>query len=163
MAVVLVVSRETNYEPAESAVRIAKAAFPDTRRAKLLPGQAKMARLLFDSFRDPATAALGIRSAAAKARQMLHRTGSWTIDLRLQSEAGKRLSVTGQVLRSGRKSAEALSMDVILMCHQTLLAQTSANEFGEFRLECEHQKDLHVYLDIVGSRPVGIVLPDPDQ
>src|SRR5262247_663463 len=56
-AVVQVVSREINHEPAESAVRIAKAAFPDTRRAKLLPGQAKMARLLFDSFRDPATAA----------------------------------------------------------------------------------------------------------
>jgi hypothetical protein len=157
------VQRDTNYEPAEAAVRIAKAGFAEQWRTNLLPRQARMARLLFDSFRDPAVAAFGVRSAVSRARQMLHRTGSWTIDLRLESEGGRTVSVTGQVLRSGRKPAEALSMDVLLMRGDTLVAQTAANQFGEFRLECEYQNDLHVYLDIVGCRPVGIALPDPDQ
>jgi hypothetical protein len=161
--VVQVVRREADYEPAESAIRVIKAAFPETRLTKLLPGQAKIARLLFDSFRDPATAAFGVRTTSTRARQMLHRAGSWTIDLRLESEAGRRLSVAGQVLRSGPKPASEVSMEVILMSGETLLAQTSTNPFGEFWLECEHQKDLHVYLDVAGCRPVGIALPDPDQ
>jgi hypothetical protein len=56
-----------------------------------------------------------------------------------------------------------VGVEVILMRGDTLLAQTTSSPFGEFRLECKCQKGLHIYLDILGYRPIGIALPDPDE
>jgi hypothetical protein len=76
-AVARIAAREANYEPDESAVRAAKAAYGGTRRTQVVPRYAKMARLLFDSFLDPAAVATGVRSASSTARQLLHRDW-WT-------------------------------------------------------------------------------------
>jgi hypothetical protein len=53
--------------------------------------------------------------------------------------------------------------DVILTQGATFLARTSTNQFGEFQLQSQYEKNLKLYLDIGGRRPLGIALPDPDS
>ncbi len=72
------------------------------------------------------------------------------------------MSVIGQILKSNQKSGAAVAADVILMQGSAVLARTSANQFGEFQLQSQLDKNLKLYLDIHGRRPLGIVLPDPD-
>jgi hypothetical protein len=41
-----------------------------------------------------------------------------------------------------------------------ILAETLANEFGEFQLQFDQTNGLQIYVDIPEPRPVGILLPD---
>jgi hypothetical protein len=158
-AVTTVIGRESQYEPPEPVVRLAKASYAARRRTYIVPKDAKMAPLMFDSYCAPAVA--GVRSASPAPRHLLHRVGPWAVDLRLESLGANRICVAGQILRAGRKGDDTLAADVFAIHHGTLVAQTSANQFGEFLLECEHHKDLRLFFDIPGRRPVGIALPDP--
>jgi hypothetical protein len=121
-----------------------------------------MMPLVFDNFLDNSAAAVRSNQIHAPARRLLHRTRSWAVDLRLESEGAGRTSIAGQILRSGRKSGEAVVADIILTRGDTLLAQTSTNQFGEFQLQSQHEKNLKLYIHIRGRRPLGIVVPDPD-
>ena len=161
-AVAKVTSRERHYQPAEPSIRIAKAAYATRRRQSLIPMLAKMIPLVFDSFRDERPAVVRAGQIHAPARLLLHRTRSLAVDLRLEVEGGKRMSIIGQVLRSGQKSPPPAVADVFLIRGDTLLAQTSTNQFGEFQLQCQRQEGLNIYLDISGRPPLGIALPDPD-
>jgi hypothetical protein len=157
-----VTGRPFHDEPNESAIRVAKAFYANGRGNYLVRPLAKMIPPVFDSFLDNSAAAVRGHQIHAFARRLLHRTRLWAVDLRLESEDGWRMSVVGQVLRSSQKSAAAVIADVILMQGDTLLAQTSTNQFGEFQLQSQHEKNLNIYFDIRGRRPLGIALPDPD-
>lgn len=160
-AVADVIGRESHYQPPEQDVRMVKSVYATSRPTQLVPKLAKIIPLVFDSFLDTSAAAVRGRYIPSPARHLLHQAGPWAVDLRLQGEGGRRMSIAGQVLRSGRKPAEALAVDVILLRGDTLLAETSTNPFGEFHLECQYEKNLNMYLDIPGRQPLGIALPDP--
>lgn len=155
------VSREVRHEPPESVVRLAKTLCSASRHPYIVPRHAKMAPQVFDSFHAPAVAA-GVRSVSSAPRHLLHRLGPWTIDLRMESQGGRRMCVAGQILRAVREQSEPFTAEVIVVRDDTLVAQGPANQFGEFLLECEHGANLRVYFDIAGRRPIGIALPDPD-
>jgi hypothetical protein len=157
-----VAGREVFYEPPQPDVRIGKAVYATARRKYVLPVLAKMIPLVFDNYLDSFAAPVRSAQIQAPTRHLLHRTRSWAVDLRLESEGGGQMSVAGQVLRPKQKSAQAVAADVILMQGDTLLAQTSTNEFGEFQLQCKYEKNLNIYLDIPGRQPLGIALPDPN-
>jgi hypothetical protein len=159
--VATIISSELQHDPPEPVVRLAKAMYAAKRRTYILPKLAKMIPAVFDTFRT-STATAGVRSLSAAPRHILHRIGSWTIDLRLQNLGGGRMFVAGQVIRSGRKRAEASGADVVLMRGDTRVAQASTNEFGEFLLECEQDTNLRIYVALPGSQPVGMALPDPN-
>src|SRR5579864_6754862 len=75
---------ESKINVPESAVRMARAIFalnkPD--EVQLKPGV--LARLVFDSFREPAT--VGVRSDRHLARQTLYEAGDYSIDLRFEPD-----------------------------------------------------------------------------
>jgi hypothetical protein len=52
---------------------------------------------------------------------------------------------------------------VLLMSTDTVIAETAANQFGEFQLQFDQAKDLRIYIDVPGNRPIGISLPDFDN
>jgi hypothetical protein len=156
-----VTGRKFHDEPNEPAVRVAKAFYANSRANYLVRPLAKMISPIFDSFLDNSAAAVRGPQIQAFTRRLLHRTRSWAIDLRLEAESGGRMSVVGQVLKSSQKSSAAVIADVILMQGETVLAQTSTNQFGEFELQGPQEKNLKIYLDIRGRRPLGIVLPGP--
>jgi hypothetical protein len=156
-----VTCRKFHDEPSEPAVRIAKALYANSRWNYLVRPLAKMIPPVFDSFLNNSATAVRSHQIHASERRLLYRTRSWAVDVRLESEEGRRMSVVGQVLRSSQKPVAPVIADVILMQGETLLAQTSTNQFGEFQLQSQHEKNVKIYLHICGRRPLGIALPDP--
>jgi len=141
----------------EPDLRAGRTAYSEWFRRYSLPARARMARLIFDSLLQPLPA--GVRGAGPSPRRILATLGSWSVDLRLESSSGRRVSLAGQVLRSG-KGGGPLKPPVVLMSGDVLVAETSANEFGEFELQFDEMNGLRLYLEIAASRPMGINLPD---
>jgi hypothetical protein len=137
--------------------RISRASYSEWFRRHSLPTRARMARLIFDSLLQPLPA--GVRGGAASPRRILATLGSWSVDLRLDSSSSRRIHLAGQVLRSG-KGGPPLKAPVVLMSGEALLAETSANEFGEFELQFDQTNGLRLYVEIAARRPMGINLPD---
>lgn len=148
---------EARINISEPDLRAGRTAYSEWFRLYSLPTRARMARLIFDSLLQPLPA--GVRGAAPSPRRILATLGSWSVDLRLESFSGRRVSLAGQVLRSGKGGAP-LKPSVVLMSGDVLVAETSANEFGEFELQFDEMNGLRLYVEIAASRPMGINLPD---
>ena len=150
--------RESCNEPSAGAVRLMKAAFGAVP-VKARQTMREVATLVFDSFCQVPLG--GVRSSAAAAeRQLLYRAGSLMIDMKLQtsSNAGH-FALIGQVLSSD----DAIAMDelpVHLLSGAAQLASTCTNRFGEFRLEHDSEKDLHVSLEVSQEKEVFIPLDE---
>jgi hypothetical protein len=142
-------------------VRAGEVIFGDWRKRFILPAQARRARPIFDSMLEPLAA--GVRGAAVPPRRVLHRWGKWIVDLRIESEPGDRLSVTGQMLNPGWRPEEGSNTVVILMSRDTIVAETRANEFGEFQFTSQQAPDLTMFIELPGQPPIAIALPDPNQ
>jgi hypothetical protein len=156
-----IASREVAYHPPASAVRLVKAAYTVERRWGWLPQIAKVARLVFDSARQPSVAT--VRGSTPSSRQFLHEAEPFVIDLRVESEpARKRVSLIGQVLNSKRPGKKMEAVDVVLLSGRRLVAKTAANPSGEFELEFAEERGLQLFINIQGQRAIGIVLPDPE-
>ncbi|MBV9303720.1 MAG: hypothetical protein JOY62_05420 [Acidobacteriaceae bacterium] len=157
-----VARREGEYSPPASAVRIAKAAYASADRWTWLPRIARMARLIFDSARQPGAAP--VRGSMPHTRQFLHRAEPFVIDLRVESEpARKHVWLTGQVLNSKRPGTNVEGVDVILLSEERFIAKTLANPSGEFELEFGDERGLQLFINIHGQRAIGITLPDPES
>jgi hypothetical protein len=150
-------SEVRNHSP-ESLLPLSEAAYRVWRQRYIVPRQALMARLVSDSRLAPLPA--GVRTVAAGQRRILGRAGRWWLDLRFEPSTGKRLYLTGQVLGSGPRHAVPAGLAILLMSADALLAKTEANQFGEFYFEFVQKSGLQMYVDIPGSRPIGIALPD---
>jgi hypothetical protein len=139
----------------------AAAIFADWRHRALLPGHSKAARPIFDSLLEPLPA--GVRSGAPAARRVIERSDRWTIDLRIESEPGDRISVAGQLLRPGWRAEEWSPARVLLVSGQAPLAETEANGFGEFHLTFRSGPDLTAYIAVPGQQVISAPIPQPEK
>ncbi len=156
--VVEISRREPSYTPPMDAVHSAKAAFVSERSWKWLPKIAQVAQLIFDSFRQPAPAAM--RGAAATCRQLLQEAKPFVIDLRVEYEPARKIvRLTGQVLNSNEPDKEVSDVEAFLLKGEDLLSRTRANASGEFDLDFQEQEDLHLFIDIRGRKVIEIQLP----
>jgi hypothetical protein len=160
-AVAEVATRESRYQAPADAVRAAEVAFAGWSRLQLLRRRARPARLTFDSLWEPLAA--GVRSQSVSPRRVVQRAGRWIIDLRLEPEPGKRLSLTGQVHKSGEDPGAQTGMEVSLVSNDKLVTQTSTNAFGEFEFHCDPAQEMHIYIGVPGRRPIAVKLPDSDD
>jgi len=149
---------EVRSEVPDDLLRSCQAAFAEWWRRYVLPKRATFARLIFDSLFEPLPA--GVRGSGPAPRRVLERAGRWSVDLRFEPTAGKRMVMTGQVLRLGKRGAEQMNMPVLLMRRGALLTDTVANQFGEFQLQFDLADDLQLYVEVPEQRPIGIILPD---
>lgn len=150
--------QESCNEAPAGAVRMAAAAFQALQR-KARKTVREIATLVFDSLSGAPLA--GVRSTAgAGERQLLYRAGPLMIDMKLQmSTDADRFSLMGQVLSSD----DAVALDEVpvhLLSGASELASTSTNRFGEFRLEHDSDKDLHVSLELSKEKEVFIPLDE---
>jgi hypothetical protein len=107
-----------------------------------------LARLVFDSFREPLP--VGVRSTRSVSRQVLYRAGSYFIDLRLDATAAtRRVSLVGQVVRRGAIRASTRMASVALVDGRTVLSHAPVNSFGEFQVDYDSKARvrLRVLLD----------------
>ncbi len=155
-------AREAAYRPPDGAVRTVKAAYVPETRVKWLPEIAQFAQLIFDSFRQSATAM--VRSAMQASRQLVHEAAPFTIDVRMERDARRnRVYLAGQILNSQSPEKVPAAVDVVLLSGERLLKRTLANASGEFDLDFDSEANLQLFINIRGERAIGIVLPDPDS
>ena len=91
-----IASREQQYDVGESTIRSVRAAFFQRKQVSWLSRSAQMAKLVFDSFMEPAPA--GVRGGAEPARHLMHEADSFLVDVWMERERDDRMWVAGQVL-----------------------------------------------------------------
>jgi hypothetical protein len=151
---------ETQYEPPQDVVNMAKALVQATKREKALRIR-EIAELVFDSFLTPQLA--GVRSAAGVGtRQLLYRAGEVMIDVRFEAnDESEKFAVTGQVFRDQGSKVGITRVPISLISGKNELARTSTNQFGEFYLEHESaDKNLQVSLEVNSEKDVFIPLDE---
>jgi hypothetical protein len=147
------------YQPPESAVRIAKDEFSGLRlEGKPARGRG-LVEVLFDSFLQPVMA--GARSGGSRTgsglRQMLYRADPYQVDLQIEARAGSnRLVVTGQLLDLRNPDAPGRDVPVIISNLRGQVVQTKTNEFGEFREEIQSSSDLE--LKLLGADDQAVII-----
>jgi hypothetical protein len=149
-------AREGMYEPPQSALRAVFAHFALQRPAK---GSAiERMKLAFDSLLHPLPA--GIRSSGASARQLLFRSGNYSVDLRLevQSESGH-IFIVGQVLDSAKRKGGLASIPVALRSKSGAHQATITNDMGEFHFECPESESLQLSLALSSKRQLMLAIP----
>jgi len=150
---------EANYQPPESAVRIAKAAFAGSHLGRSGKRAGTLAELLFDSFLRPAAA--GARSVTTGTRQMLYRAEPYQVDVTIENKPGvNRIVVTGQLQDSRHPDVPCRDIPVMISNLRGNVVQTLTNEFGEFREEIKYSGDLELVFTGADDKPVIISLRD---
>jgi hypothetical protein len=148
---------EGNYQPPESAVRIAKAAFADVALSSRNKGSESKVKLLFDSFLQPVLA--GVRSAGTGTRQMLYRADPYQIDVQLEMKpSANRIIVTGQLLNLSNPKMIAAGTRVLVSNMHGDVVHTAANQFGEFSGEVKNSGDLQLTFATPSGEPIVISL-----
>jgi hypothetical protein len=148
---------EGNYQPPESAVRVAKAAFAGVALGQHKKGADSKVKLLFDSFLQPMLA--GVRSAGAGTRQMLYRADPYQIDVQLEMKPnGNRIVVTGQLLNLSNPKMIAVGTRILVSNMHGDVVHTAANQFGEFSSEVKNSGDLQLTFATPSGEPIVISL-----
>jgi hypothetical protein len=149
-----IATSEAGFTPPDNVVRMVKVEFAATQSPRLSPWT--MARLVFDSLSQPLTA--GVRSGASESRQLMFAAEGTMVDLVLDTrpQSGT-ISLVGQVVDKGGTKVAPRQVSVILWAETgEPLAETSANEFGEFQLEFAAQERLRLSVEISGHKPIRI-------
>lgn len=158
-----VATRETDYAPPPSAVRLARALYDRRPESPLARVPRLIARLLGDTALDPVP--VGVRSVRSVARHALFEAGGFSVDLRLEEDdATQQLVMVGQVLDPGGSAAPGQGAQAILVRASRVVASAAVNEFGEFRLDCTPARGLTLQVPIEGGArridvPVSPLVP----
>ncbi len=154
--------RLPNYDPPASAVQSVKAAFAMQKVLKRRSRASEVARLIFDSFRQPSLE--GVRAISVATRKLLYRHGALQIDLSVEPLVGSdRLSIDGQILDSTTPGKPLRNAVVAALGKREELARTQTNSFGEFHLECPARATHQLSVRISSSVEVFMPLNLPDE
>ena len=147
---------EPSYQPSAERVRVAKAAFATTVfYARHEAGGA--IQKLYDSFSQPPPA--GIRSSAARLRQMLYRADPYQIDLQIELQREQnRFVITGQLVDLAHPEFVGREVEIMLSDGREEIVYTVTNQFGEFRGEIKNSGDLEISFLGRGGKPITILL-----
>jgi hypothetical protein len=117
--------------------------YAEPRPSELPRRRMPIARMIFDSFRNPLPAG-GIRSLIVGTRQLAYLHEETMIDLSIEpAQEAKRVSLAGQVLDAkGKYKNEDLS--VLLVSGAGTLVRTVTNEFGEFHMEIDSPQEANL-------------------
>jgi hypothetical protein len=158
-----ITSREGEYEPDESDLRIVKAAYAAELPRLALPKNARLTDIVFDSFLEPAPA--GFRGTAVPTRHLLCHAKEWTVALRLTHEHGHGLFIGGQVTQSATESPaedrKAGPFEVILSQADKFVERVQTNAVGEFYVRSQKDTQVRLYVHVSEQEALEIRLPTP--
>jgi len=119
----------------------------------------EIASLVFDSSQSPVTS--GIRGTLPSARQLLYRSGSVCIDMRLQPKPGTdSVVLIGQLLDSASPTHGMGDVAVSLVCEGDTVACKKTNNFGEFDFGFETLHHSQLIFGIGKSKTIVVPVPD---
>lgn len=148
------VQRSTNadskYQIPEYAIHSARAIFALQRPEKVRILPRVLAKLVFDSFREPL--AVGVRSQQRITRQALYEAGDYSVDLRIEHERGAQTVVlVGQIINRREPKQQMADIGVELMSGKEVLSRATSNELGEFQMEYHPKRSLQLHVPIQQS------------
>jgi hypothetical protein len=154
-------TRQSNrMEPPDTSLRAVKAGFALRKVVSFPSGKLDLATLHFDSDQQPLAA--GMRSGQATARQLLYKSGSVCIDMRMEPTPGSESVVLiGQLLDSMHPGHGISGVPVSLLSKGDTLLQKETNAAGEFDFGLELRSDLQLVFGIGDSRTIVVSVPDP--
>ena len=139
---------EKNYQPSDSAVQRAKAAF-GVHEAWLPSRPKTKVRLVFDSFLQPL--AEGLRSSMAATRQLQYSTGPLLIEIDLRKEShgpGSQTLLMGQILNVDNPNQPVQDFRVLLLRGKRYTAEAKSNTQGEFSFELVDGKNWKLLFEV---------------
>jgi hypothetical protein len=151
--------RSNRTEPPDASLRAVKAGFALRKVVSFPSGKLDLATLQFDSDRQPLAA--GMRSGQATARQLLYKSGSVCIDMRLEPTPGSEsIVLIGQLLDSMRPGHGISGVPVSLLSKGNTLLRKQTNAAGEFDFGLEPRSDMQLVFGIGNSRTIVVSVPD---
>jgi len=134
---------DARYQIPEWAVQSACDIFEQQRPAKGLSLPRLVAKLVFDSFGEPALA--GVRSQGEITHQAMYEAGDYCVDLRMERERrADAVVLAGQITNRTQPEQRVSRVPVILMSGKEVMARTVSNGSGEFQIECQAKKSLRL-------------------
>jgi|ERR1700722_1062354 hypothetical protein len=146
-------------EPPESALRAVKAGFKLRKVVEFPSGKLDLATLQFDSKTQPMAA--GIRSGHAPARQLLYRSGTMCIDMRMQPKPGSEsILLIGQLLDTINPGHGMGGIAVSLLSKGDPVLRKHTNPDGEFDFGLESSRDVQLVFGIDDTRTIVVAVPE---
>lgn len=149
-------------EPPESSLHAVKAGF---RLRNVIPfpsGRLDLATLQFDSATQPLVA--GVRGAHASARQLLYKSGTVCIDMRMQPTPGaESIVLIGQLLDSMNPGHGMGGVPVSLLSKGDTVLRKQTNQDGEFDFGLEPSSDMQLVFGIGESRTIVVAVPEGEN
>jgi hypothetical protein len=141
------------------ACRVAGTSSPVSGVRLPLADTLEVATLVFDSSQAPLTA--GIRGATARPRQLLYKSGSLCIDMRMQPKPGTdSMVLIGQLLDSAQPTLGISDVPVSLVCEGDTVARKRTNTFGEFDFGFESLHHSQLIFGIGKRRTIVVPVPE---
>jgi hypothetical protein len=152
-------NHEAMYEPPAWALQAVIASFRQQKSNKVAKAKFELANLVFDSVLQPL--AVGVRSSASVVRQLLYRSGTMCIDMRMQPKPGSQTMVLiGQLLDSANPDHGLSGIPVSLLCKGDMLSQSETNAVGEFDFGLTAADHLQLVFGLGDSRKIVVPVPD---
>jgi hypothetical protein len=132
--VIMLAQNEINYQPPDSAVGFIKGQFVVASPGGKLSLTARLAQLVYDSFRQPLPA--GVRSFQGSPRHLVYRSGTFLVDVRLESaHHGSPACLAGQILDHSSPDRAMKDVSISLRSGAQEIASATTDQFGEFHLD----------------------------
>jgi hypothetical protein len=149
-------------EPPESTLHAVKAGFRVRNVIPFPSGRLDLATLQFDSKQQPLVA--GVRGAYASARQLLYKSGTVCIDMRMQPTPGaESIVLIGQLLDSMNPGHGMGGVPVSLLSRGDTVSRKQTNQDGEFDFGLEPSSDMQLVFGIAESRTIVVVVPEGEN
>jgi hypothetical protein len=156
---VMQVTRQSKRKgPSEASIRAVRAGFSLRKVVSFPSGRLDLATLQFDSDLQPLVA--GMRSGQSSARQLLYKSGSLCIDMRMEPTPGSEsIVLIGQLLDSMNPGHGLGGVAVSLLSKGDTLSRKQTNDAGEFDFGLEPGADMQLVFGIGDSRKIVVSVP----
>jgi hypothetical protein len=152
-------NKAIHVEPPETPVQAVKASFAVRKVVAFPSGRLDLAVLQFDSSWQPL--AVGMRSGHTSARQLLYKSGSVCIDMRMQPTPGSEsIVLIGQLLDAMRPGHGIGGVSVRLLSNGDTLSCKQTNDVGEFDFGLEPVRDMQLVFRIGENRAIVVAVPE---
>ena len=151
--------RISSLEPPENVLHAVKAGFRLRNVVAFPLGKLDLAVLQFDSDLQPLAA--GMRSGQGSARQLLYKSGSVCIDMRMQPTPGfKSILLIGQLLDSSKPGHGIGGIPVSLLSKGDTLFRKKTNDVGEFDFGVKPMHEMQLVFGINEGRTIVVSVPE---
>ncbi len=150
--------REGNYDVPRHAVHAARAIFALNQPEKVYFLPRIVGRLVYDSFKEPLPA--GLRARHRLTRHALYEAEDYSLDLRLEHEAGAPgVNLVGQIASLRDPDKSFANLPVFLLSGKEIIARAVSNEFGEFQILYQPRRHMRLHVQAGQSTRRGIEVP----